>query len=269
MRSPSQRWRLSIVEWTPPRQVTFTISRVAVSTARGSPSTSKEIRPLKPGIADELDRRVRLEPAGELRRASRSGGASRTSSVVEAAQERARRVGRGREAERACALRSRRSSLLGIAVTVAPSSASWWPVRYFVAEWRTTSAPSSSALQVDGRREGRVADDEAAMGAQRPPSRAASAPGSPAPRPRRRRRPAAAPVWSNSTTSRPQRRELRERDAGPVVRALGERDGHAGAAEGEHARRDGADVPEPKSSAVAAFERAERALRGGARSGGA
>ena len=48
MRSPSQRWRLSIVERTPPRLVALRISVVAVSTARGS-ATSNEISPQKPG----------------------------------------------------------------------------------------------------------------------------------------------------------------------------------------------------------------------------
>ena len=48
MRSPSQRWRLSIVELTPPRLVAFAITRVRVSTSRGL-ATSKEIRPEKPG----------------------------------------------------------------------------------------------------------------------------------------------------------------------------------------------------------------------------
>ena len=48
MRSPSQRWRLSIVELTPPRLVAFVITRVRVSTARGS-ATSNEISPEKPG----------------------------------------------------------------------------------------------------------------------------------------------------------------------------------------------------------------------------
>ena len=48
MRSPSQRWRLSIVEVTPPRLVALTISFVRVSTARGS-ATSNEMTPEKPG----------------------------------------------------------------------------------------------------------------------------------------------------------------------------------------------------------------------------
>src|SRR5262249_44063944 len=48
IRSPSQRCRLSMLERTPPRLVWLTISRVEVSTARGS-ATSNEISPEKPG----------------------------------------------------------------------------------------------------------------------------------------------------------------------------------------------------------------------------
>ncbi len=43
-----------------------------------------------------------------------------------------------------------RAVFSGSRVTVAPSSASWLPVRNFVAEWTTTSAPSSSARRLSG-----------------------------------------------------------------------------------------------------------------------
>ena len=50
-----------------------------------------------------------------------------------------------------CVRVSRSASVFsGSRVTVAPSRALWWPVRYFVAEWTTMSAPSSSARRKTG-----------------------------------------------------------------------------------------------------------------------
>ena len=69
MRSPSQRWRLSIVELTPPRLVAFVISaRAGLDRARVGDVERDQAGEAR--VADALDRRVLVEAAREL--ASRS-----------------------------------------------------------------------------------------------------------------------------------------------------------------------------------------------------
>ena len=67
MRSPSQRWRDSSFERTAPRLVAFSITRTARSTrpAASASATSNEIRNEKPGIADDLHRRMLAQPVDE------------------------------------------------------------------------------------------------------------------------------------------------------------------------------------------------------------
>ena len=70
MRSPSQRWRLSIVELTPPRLVAFVITCVLVSTAPRVGDVERD-QPRVAGVADDLDRRMPGEDGARARPPSR------------------------------------------------------------------------------------------------------------------------------------------------------------------------------------------------------
>ena len=56
-----------------------------------------------------------------------------------------------------------RSATASSLVTATPTTVSEWPARYFVAEWNTMSAPSSSG-SLEGRRGERVVDDDERTG---------------------------------------------------------------------------------------------------------
>ena len=187
MRSPSQRWRPSSEEWTPPRLVAFTISAVAVSTASASVDVERDQAAVA-RVAHALDRGVGLEPPGELGRGLRVPPHPRLERR-ETAEQRARRVGRRGDAA-FTAHRFRRS-----ACSLARDRGAEERVVLAGQELRRRMEDDVGAplqrLEVDGRRDGRVADDEAAVARSAVPSRAASASGWRAPRPRRCRRRAA------------------------------------------------------------------------------
>ena len=216
MRSPSQRQRLSIDEATPPSEVWFAISFVAVSTCARAVGDVEGDQPAEARVADAQHGRVLLEPRARSR--ARLGLAAHAQlERAQPAQQGGRRVGRGREAESQARV-VERFRALGVARHGAPSSAFEWPVEVLRRRVHADVGALVERAQEDGRRDGRVADRRGPDARERPPSRASSATGSRAPRARaRRRRRAAAPVWSNSTTSSPQRLELAQRHAGAEV----------------------------------------------------
>ena len=121
--------------------------------------------------------------------------------------------------------------------TTAPTSASSWPARYFVAEWTTMSQPSSS---------GRTFSGVAAVESQTTRAGCAAAAsksgivrnGFDGASSQTRSTPSGgAPVWSNSTLRDAPASELVEHDAGSVVGALGERDRLPGREQREDDRR--------------------------------
>ena len=122
------------------------------------------------GIADVPDRRMVAEPFRQGRRALACGDASASSSVSSPRSSEAAASGDAVIPERPRMSLSR-AVVSGSRVTVAPSNASWRPVRYFVAEWIDDVGAFLERAEVDRRRRGCVADDQAAMRAERVPVR--------------------------------------------------------------------------------------------------
>ena len=95
------------------------------------------------GVEHALDGVVLLEELGDARARSRSASAC-------AARASARRAGRARSrsgpgtAPSDFCRKRRRSAIVGSFVATKPPITSEWPPRYFVVEWTTASAPSSS-----------------------------------------------------------------------------------------------------------------------------
>ena len=199
MRSPSQRWRLSIVERTPPREVWFGISVVEVSTARGVGDVEGD-QPREPRIAT-------LRPRGcsSSRRASSVAVSvwrrTRTSSVSSPRRASPPRPARREPEPHPCLVEP--LAQLGVAGDGGADQRVVVPVRYFVAgvdddggafvERRGGTRESRPSRR---RRPGRHARATA-------PSREGQQ------RVRRRLDPhdvgvgGGGPVWSNSTTFRP------------------------------------------------------------------
>ena len=218
-RSPSQRWRVSIVEWTPPRLVALTIScRRGLDPPRRAPSaTSNEMqcRRSRDSGRSRPPRAPRAAPPSVRRRL----GLARDADLerLQAAQQQPGGVGRGddpgarpelaqaRGVLGALRRRRRRAARRGgRRGTSSPSGG-----RGRSRARAGAGAPASPRSR--RRRRGR--------GAPRPPrSRASSGAGSTAPRSRRGRRPAGGgPVWSKRTCRSPQRSSSVEEDAGAVV----------------------------------------------------
>ena len=160
-RSPSQRARLSITLVTPPSDVAFTITRVAVSTRRAVVAVGDVEREeaAEPGPAHRLDRRDALRrrsastAADAVWRCTRTSSVFRPRSSSQAGSGAAtmpvtvrKRAQRGRPSPRPC-------------TTTAPSRASSWPARYFVALCSDEVGAVLERAQVHGRRGGRVDDD--------------------------------------------------------------------------------------------------------------
>ncbi len=143
-RSPSQRERASMRDVTPPRLVAFTISVVdRLDAARGLGVCDVEReQAAEARVADGLDRAIRLELLGDRRRARRLSREPHLERL-DAAKEQPRCVG-----ARHGPVRERNSSSRAASPdrwqTTAPTSASSCPARYFVAECRAKSHPSSS-----------------------------------------------------------------------------------------------------------------------------
>ena len=187
-RSPSQRARASIRDVTPPRLVAFAISR------RGRLDASRGVR------VRDVEREETAESRDSGRSARRRGpGAARRSRVRSpSGAPYAPRASRARAGvARPCPRQGRAPCASGTRGgvrhrprclhTTAPRSASSWPARYFVAEWTTTSQPSSSGRTCSGV--AAVASHTTRAGCAAPPrrSRASSGTGWSAPRARRGR----------------------------------------------------------------------------------
>ena len=155
MRSPSQRWRPSIEEWTPPRLVALTISEVDGLDGRGVRDVEGDQAAVA-GVAHALHRRVGLEPPGELGRGLRMAPHPRLERR-QAAQERARCVGRGGDAGVHAHL------LQPLGVLAACDRRAEQGVVLAGQELRRRMEDDVGArverLEVDRRRDGRVADD--------------------------------------------------------------------------------------------------------------
>ena len=155
-------------------------------------------------------------------------------------------------------VRSARSRAVfsGSRVIVAPSSASWLPVRNFVAEWTTTSAPSSSARR-------KIGVETVASATTSPPwARTASQSGTVSTgfagdSTQTTSAGGGVPVWSYSTNVDPPAPELAQQHRGAEVRALRERDLRARAARARAARS--SRRPCPTSRAARRRPRAPRA----------
>ena len=249
-RSPSQRWRVSISEWTPPRLVAFVITRVEVSTRRAAaPSaTSNDMSPPKPGIAHDRDgagarragaRARARSPSGARRGTAASGGCAAAASTGSGAATMPVSCGTRAGARRpppACTRRRRgarrrgrrgTSSRCGATKSAPCSSGRRW-IGVAAVESTTTGAGCAAAAS----RSGIVRNGFDGASSQ---TSCTSSGG--------------APVWSNSTTFSPQRASAVEEPAGAEVRAVGERDRRAGLEQRERERRRRAGVPDGKSNA--------------------
>ena len=160
-------------------------------------------------------------------------------------------------------VRSARSRAVfsGSRLTVAPSSASWLPVRNFVAEWTTTSAPSSSARRKTG------VETVASATTSPPWARTASQSGTVSTgfagdSTQTTSAGGGVPVWSYSTNSMPQRPSSRSSTTCRSC-ALGERDLRARPRQREQHGRLGRHAGRVEQR-VAALELAEPSLGRGA-----
>ena len=123
------------------------ISCVDVSTRRAARRRRRRRRRAarrSPGSGRVSTAACALEPRARARSRSRSAGAPGPRASARPRRSSQRGVGRGDDA----GARAELVQALGVArsrlQTTAPSSTSWWPPRYFVALWRTKSAPCSS-----------------------------------------------------------------------------------------------------------------------------
>ena len=227
MRSPSQRWRPSIDERTPPRLVAFTIRRRRRLDGQRVGDVERDQAAVA-GVAHAFDRGVRLEPPRELgrglgmaaharleRRETPQQGAgsvgrrgdARVDSQLAAG---ARHARRGRSSRRG----ARRAGRSG---TSSPSGGR---------RRRHVRAPGGRRASRRSRRRRRGRGGPRAR-----PSRAASASGSRAPRPRRCRRRAARAGLVVLDVLDAEAREHPEELARAEVRAVCDRDAGAGACE--------------------------------------
>ena len=144
IRSPSRRYRLSIVELTPPRLVALMITRVRVSTRRGVGDIERD-QPRVSGVADELHRGVPAEASRDLGR--RLGDAAHAAlERVEPGEQRRRRVGRGVGAGQ-CPHSSQRLDPLGRACHDGAEKGVVTAGQELRPEWITMSAPWSRACR--------------------------------------------------------------------------------------------------------------------------
>ncbi len=226
MRSPSQRWRLSIVERdaAEARRVRDQLRRRLDRARRAVGDVERDAARRSPGSGRA--RRPGARPAGRRAR-SRSRSAAACGPRASPARGGAARPRRARRRSPCgCATRAAARRARGRATT-APRSASWWPVRNFVAEWSDDVAALLERAQVHRRRHRRVADDEAGCAAAASKSGIVSTGFAGASTQTRSAPAGGGPVWSNSTSRRPQRSSSRAA-RGAEVRALGERDRRAG-----------------------------------------
>ena len=115
-----------------------------------------------PGSGRSRRRMRRASAVARARSPSRSAAATRTLERLQARGASSQAgVGRGDDPGRAPRNSRSRSASVAASQTTAPSSTSWWPARYFVAEWSDDVAALLERPQVHRRRGGRVADDQA------------------------------------------------------------------------------------------------------------
>ena len=215
-----------------------------------------------------------LEAAGELERGLRLAADAQVEGLQPAQQE-PRRVGRGDDPARRCGRSRRRSRSASSRQVTAPSRASEWPARYFVALCRTRSAPCSSGRSSTGV-------EAVASTSRRAPAACAAAACVDVGNVRKGLAGASSQTSCGAVRRGPRLVELDrlqapapehpERDPGAVVGALRQRDGVAGLQEREHdgGRRPGArgerGVRAPPSSSPRA--RARPRCRPGGRGAG-
>ena len=223
-RPPSGGGPRSRVDAAEARRVRDHARRVSTRRAASPSATSKESRPPKPGVAHALTAGARRagarararSPTGAGRGARASAGCAAGASAASGEATRRSRA----------ELAQPRGGLLASGRRRAPSSTSWWPPRYFVALWRTTSAPCSSGRRRTGVDAVASHDDGRRVRGRRLEV------GQRQERVRRRlepdecRRPAARPSGRTRRRTAPSAR-ARRRAGRAVVRALGERDRRA------------------------------------------
>ena len=256
MRSPSQRCRLSIVEVTPPRLVALMISlRRGLDGARLGDVERDQAA--EAGVADVLDCRD-ARRAGRRSR-SRSRCAAACAPRASRARAGARRPSSGEAVMPALTRSSRRRAVCGVARDRRAEQ------RVVVAgqELRRRVDDDVGALveraQVDGRRDRRVADDQARDGRAARPSSARVSVGFAGDSTQTMSASGGGAGLVELDEADPERREQPDQLPGAEVRAFGERDRRAGAGEREQNGRRRAHAGRVEQR-VAALERAERFL---------